>query len=222
MGRHAAEWPEPDSSVPDFRVVTPGARLPLHADLFAPSPGSAAERAQERRAAEAFERLVVPHRPALLAYVERLTDGDGALAESIVKETFYRAAQHPARYPQRSSAVRPWLVLAARNVLRDGERHGPAGHDDRPDMSRLAGERSTGDTRSETAVPGTTVVGAIEELSGAHRELLVELFYDGVTLEDAAQDRGVPVESIKSGLYFAMRSLQAVLDQHLADRRGPQ
>jgi RNA polymerase sigma-70 factor, ECF subfamily len=214
MGRHAAEWPEPDLSGPELRAVSPGGRLPLHADLFAPSPGSSVERAQGRRVAEAFDRLVLPHRAALLAYVERLTDGDDALAETIVKETFYRAAQDPSRYPQRSSAVRPWLVLTARNVLRDGERRAPAGHDDRPELIQPDDDRER--------VPGTTVVGAIEELSGAHRELLIELFYDGVTIEDAARDRGVPVETIKSGLYFAMQSLRAALDRQLADRRGPQ
>ncbi|MDT5041276.1 MAG: polymerase sigma-70 factor, subfamily [Actinoplanes sp.] len=217
MGRHAAERPEPDPSDPESRAVSPGTRLPLHADLFAPSAGGTAEQDKAQRVAETFDRLVQPHRAALLSYVKRLTDGDDALAESIVKETLYRAVQDPSRCPKRSSALGPWLVLTARNVLRDGQRYAPAGHDDRPDMSRLEAERSTG-----PVVPGTTVVGALEELSEVHRKLLVELFYDGVTLEQAAYDRGISVETLKSGLYFAMRSLRAVLDQQLADRHGPQ
>ncbi|MDT4994445.1 MAG: hypothetical protein QOH97_4337 [Actinoplanes sp.] len=217
MGRHTAEWPEPDPSGLEVRAVSPGTRPPLHADLFAPSAGAAAERVEAQRAAEAFDQLVQPHWAALLAYVQRLTDGDDALAESIVKETMYRVAQDPSRCPQRSSAIGPWLVLTACNVLRDGQRHAPAGHDDRPDMSRLAAAGSIG-----AVVPGTTVAGALEGLSEAHRELLVELFYDDVSLEKAAHDRGISVETMKSGLYFAMRSLRAVLDQQLADRHGPQ
>jgi RNA polymerase sigma-70 factor (ECF subfamily) len=135
----------------------------------------------------------------------------------VVKETLYRAAQEPARYPQRPTAVRPWLVLTARNVLRDGERYAPAGHDDRPDSSRAPEERSP---EPAAPLPATTIVAAMEELSSLHRELLVELFYGGVSLEDAATDRGVPVETVKSRLYFAMRALRIVLDQQVADRHG--
>ncbi|AGZ44846.1 sigma factor-like helix-turn-helix DNA-binding protein [Actinoplanes friuliensis] len=196
MGRHAADRP---------------GNLPLHADLFSPTPGSAAERAAQSRAAAAFETLVGPHREAVADYVHRLTGGDEALAGSVLKETFYRAAQDPARYPQRASGVRPWLVLTARTVLRDGERFAPAGHDDRPPAVVPA--------RGPQAA--TTIAGAMDDLASAHRDVLVELFYRGVSLEEAAAVRGVPVEELKSRLYFAMRSLRVVLDQHLADRHDP-
>jgi RNA polymerase sigma-70 factor (ECF subfamily) len=202
MGRHAADRPVPDST---------GAaeRHPLHADLFVPSPGSAASRAGEARAAAVFDELVGPHRAALRTYVLRLTDDDEAATDSVVKETLYRAGQDPSRFPLRPSAVRPWLVLTAHAVLRDGERLAPAGHDDRPDASAPK-ERSPGTP--------TTVVRAMEELSGIHRDILVELFYRGVSLEEAAEIRGVPVETVKSRLYFAMRALRVVLDQQVADR----
>jgi RNA polymerase sigma-70 factor (ECF subfamily) len=152
--------------------------------------------------------LVKPHRAALREYVWRLTDGDEDATESIIKEALYRAAQEPALYPTSPSAVRPWLVLTARNVFRDGERFAPAGHDDRPfwPPSRGSGPASP--------VPATTVIAAIEELPATHRKLIVELFYDGVSLEEAAADRDVPVETIKYRLYFAMRALHTVLDKH--------
>ena len=203
MGRHAANRPAPDSA-------GVSGRQPLHADLFVPTPGTAAARTTgETRIAAVFEALVQPHREALRDYVLRLTDGDEAMTDSVVKETIYRAGQDPSRYPQRPSAVRPWLVLTARAVLRDGERLAPAGHDDRPESSPY-GERST--------APVTTVVRAMDELSGTHRDILVELFYRGVSLEEAAQVRGVPVETVKSRLYYAMRALRIVLDQQVADR----
>jgi RNA polymerase sigma-70 factor (ECF subfamily) len=196
MGRHAADRPR---------------KPPLHADLFVPTPGSAAARSAQERATSAFETLVAPHREALETYVLRLTDGDEAAAESLLKETLYHAAQDPSRFPQRASAVRPWLVLTARTILRDGTRM--AGHDDRPPPLP---EQSPG---PRTA---TTIVRAMDDLATAHRDILVELFYQGVSLEDAAAARGVPVETLKSRLYFAMRSLRVVLDQQLAGRPDPQ
>ena len=47
MGRHAADRPR---------------KPPLHADLFVPTPGSAAARAARERANSAFDTLVEPHR----------------------------------------------------------------------------------------------------------------------------------------------------------------
>ncbi|WP_412736472.1 sigma factor-like helix-turn-helix DNA-binding protein [Krasilnikovia sp. MM14-A1259] len=64
--------------------------------------------------------------------------------------------------------------------------------------------------------PGTTVLRAMDELSAAHRDMLVELFYRGDTLEAAAAVRGVSVETVKSRLYYALRALRAVLDRHVA------
>ncbi|MET0495107.1 MAG: sigma factor-like helix-turn-helix DNA-binding protein [Actinoplanes sp.] len=195
MGRHAADRSD---------------RSPQHADLFSPEPGTRAAFNAQDRAAAAFEALVRPHREAVRAYVSRLTAGDDVAAEHVLKETLYRAAQDPSRYPQRASAVRPWLVLIARTVLRDGERSAPAGHDDRPPAVVAA--------RVPDPRAGTTIVRAMDGLADTHRDILVELFYQGVSLEEAAAARGVPVETLKSRLYFAMRSLRVVIDQQLSDR----
>jgi RNA polymerase sigma-70 factor (ECF subfamily) len=189
MGRHAANRPAPEPG------GSPAQRAPLHADLFVPNPGSAAAKAAEDRATALFEGLVGPHRSALRTYVLKLTGGDETEADSVLKETLYRAAQDPARFPQTESGVRPWLVLTARMVLRDGER-----------PERTPARRPT------------TILRALDDLAGVHRDILVELFYRGASLEDAADARGVPVETVKSRLYFAMRALRVALDQQVADQ----
>jgi len=216
MGRHAADRPAHGSNDPEARGRFAGERRPRHADLFAPNPGSRAARAGADRTPEAFERLIEPHRDGLRAYILQITEGDEALADSVLKETLYRAAQEPRRHPQSPAAVRPWLILSALGVLHDGERHAPAGHDDRPPVpERPAPEGPAADVR------GTTVVAALRALPTPQRELIVELFYRGASLESAAADRDVPVETLKASLYHAMRALRAALDQHLADRHGP-
>jgi len=219
MGRHAADRPAPGSNDPEARGRFAGERRPRHADLFVPGPGSRAARAGADRTSEAFERLIEPYREGLRAYILQITEGDEALADSVLKETLYRAAQEPRRHPQNPAAVRPWLVLSALGVLHDGERHAPAGHDDRPPApERPAPEPVAPDPVAD--VRGTTVVAALRALPTPQRELIVELFYRGASLESAAADRDVPVETLKSSLYHAMRALRAALDQHLADRRG--
>jgi RNA polymerase sigma-70 factor (ECF subfamily) len=145
--------------------------------------------------------------------VLRNTNGDEVVAESILKETLYWASQEPERYPQRTSAVRPWLILTARNVLRDRERQAQAGHDDRPPTSRPA-QRPAG------GAPATTIVAAMQELATEHRELIVRTFYGGASLEEVAAERGVPVAKIKTDLFYAMHTLRAVLDKQVTDRHG--
>lgn len=213
MGRHAADRSAPGSNDPEIRDRFAGGRHPRHADLFAPSPGGSAARVSAERRTQAFERLIEPHRDGLRAYLVQVTQGDEALADSVLKETLYRAAQEPRRHPQSPAAVRPWLVLSALSVLHDGERHAPAGHDDRPP----APQRPAPETAA--APPATTIIAAMEELPAEHRELIVELFYRGASLEEAAAAREVTVETLKARLYYAMRTLRTVLDQQ-TDRHG--
>jgi RNA polymerase sigma-70 factor (ECF subfamily) len=214
MGRHAADRSAPGSHDPEIRDRFAGGRRPRHADLFAPSAGSRAARVSAERMTQAFERLIEPHREGLRAYILQVTQGDKALADSVLTETLYRIAREPRRYPQSPAAVRPWLVLSALSVLHDGERHAPAGHDDRPPApDRPAPEPAAADLAA--AVPATTIVAAMAELPSQQRELIIELFYRGESLESAAAARDVPVGTLKSRLYYAMRALRAVLDQHV-------
>src|SRR4051812_29185985 len=209
MGRHAADRTAPGSPDPDRRGDAEGHRRPPHADQATPMRPGAAARAGAERAAEAFGHLVEPHRAALSAYALRLAEGDEAVADAIFEETLRRGAQEPWRFPQRTSAVRPWLMLTARKVLRDGRRRAMSAH-----------QRRSAQGLDAWPVPATTVVEAMDYLSAVHRELIVELFYDGISLETAAASRDVPVETVKSQLFYAMRDLYAVLDQHVVDRHG--
>ncbi|MDI6103034.1 hypothetical protein QLQ12_30910 [Actinoplanes sp. NEAU-A12] len=149
----------------------------------------------------------------------RATQGDEFVAHSVLRETLYRAAQDPARYPRRASAVRAWLVLMARAVLHDGERHAPAGHGDRPPTHPATPAFVPGPHPARGA-PAATVVAAMKELTTEHRELILRTFYGGASLADVAADRGVPVAKIKLDLLLAMRALRAVLDQRVTKRHG--
>src|ERR1700760_223497 len=126
--------------------------------------------------ASGFDDLVAPHRAALQSYVCRITGGDQAATEIVLKETLYRAAQDPTRYPRTEAAVRPWLLLIARGPP-------PAGR------------------------PGPSAAQALAELPDDQRNLLIELFYGGGSIEDAAAARRVGVTTVKIHLGHALRAL---------------
>jgi RNA polymerase sigma-70 factor (ECF subfamily) len=223
MGRHAADRRAPGSPDPKFEGISASQGPLRHADLFVHKSGRAAARFSAEHAAETFDRLVEPHRAALHAYVLRNTHGNEAVAYSVLKETLYRAAQEPGLYPRHAAAVRPWLILTARHVLHDGERHAPAGHGDRPPTQisvPVGSSERRPAQRPAVGPPATTVVAAMKELTTEHRELIIRTFYNGDSLEAVAADRGVPVTKIKLDLFVAMRTLRAVLDRQVTGRHG--
>ncbi|HEX8626579.1 MAG TPA: sigma factor-like helix-turn-helix DNA-binding protein [Catenuloplanes sp.] len=65
--------------------------------------------------------------------------------------------------------------------------------------------------------PSTAAKQALRMLTGQHREIIVETYFHGRSLTDAARLLGIPLETARSRLYYAMRELTAAT-RGLADR----
>jgi RNA polymerase sigma-70 factor, ECF subfamily len=151
------------------------------------------------------------HGDALFAHAVRLTGGDRQRAEDLVQETLLRAWQHPeALDPQRGS-VRAWLFTTARNLAIDAWRRrtarvGEVITDAPPELPSTADE-------TERVVESWLVAEALSRLSRPHREVLVECFYQGRSVAEAATRLGVPPGTVKSRTHYALRSLKLVLEE---------
>lgn len=178
-------------------------------------PGSVAgwRDARSRKAArvdeEALARLCDEHSAVLLAYATHLT-GDRAQAEDVVQETLIRAWTHPeALDPDRGSA-RGWLLTVARNVVRDQAR----ARRSRPrEVTDQIPEAPLGavDDEIDLAVESWVVAEALAELTPAHRAVLVETFYRGHSVRQAATVLDVPEGTVKSRTFYALRALRGAL-----------
>ncbi|MDT5036996.1 MAG: polymerase sigma-70 factor, subfamily [Micromonosporaceae bacterium] len=164
-------------------------------------------RAQARD--EALVRsLYEEHGRSLLAYATRLT-GDRAIAEDVVQETLLRAWKHSAAMVNQRGSVRGWLLTVARNIVTDRVRARSA----RP--TEVAESPSTGPVagdHAETVVNSMVVLAALDRLSIEHREVLVELYYRGRTVSEAALLLGVPSGTVKSRSYYALRAMRTAID----------
>ena len=56
-----------------------------------------------------------------------------------------------------------------------------------------------------------TVLGALDQLSPEHREVLVEMYYRGRTVQEISAALGVPPGTVKSRSYYALRAMRAAM-----------
>ena len=54
---------------------------------------------------------------------------------------------------------------------------------------------------------------ALGDLSDAHKEVLVLAHFGGLTVTEMAERLGVPTGTVKSRLFYAMRSLRGALEE---------
>jgi RNA polymerase sigma-70 factor (ECF subfamily) len=151
------------------------------------------------------------HAGALLQHVLPLTGGDRGRAEDIVQETLIRAWQHPDSIRPDQGAVRPWLYTVARNLAVDAiRRRGSRPHEvsDAP----LALVQSP-DDELDRAVETWVMSDALDALRPEHRDVLVEVYYRGRSVADAAAALRIPEGTVKSRTYYALRALRLTLEE---------
>jgi RNA polymerase sigma-70 factor (ECF subfamily) len=148
------------------------------------------------------------YRAPLMSFVLRLTAGDRQQAEDVVQETMVRAWRQVRELDLSGPSLMPWLATVARRIVID---HG---------RRRRARPTETGDVllenvpvadATEDLLRKVIVSEALQALSAAHREVLNETILRDRTVNEAAEVLGIPVGTVKSRVYYAVRALRLVL-----------
>jgi RNA polymerase sigma-70 factor (ECF subfamily) len=159
--------------------------------------------------AQLLRALHDEHAQALWSYVVRLTGGDRARAQDIVQETLLRAWRNPSVLDQSSGSARGWLFTVARRIVIDEWRTPRARLET---VSGALPERGEPDL-ADRAVDRHLVAAAMRTLSDEHRAVIVECYYRGATVREAAETLRIPVGTVKSRLHYGLRALKLTLQE---------
>jgi RNA polymerase sigma-70 factor (ECF subfamily) len=184
-GRHARSVPGPAGST---LVHRQGHRTGIH-----------------RAEGGLLRSLYDQHAEPLLMIALSMTGGDRRLAEDVVRETLLTAWRDVDQIDVAASSLRPWLISLARRIIDDlrGDTYGREPYDDEPP-----------DYRADDVAPALQrmmVLDGLRSLPQPDREILVEAYFRGRGVRDVADDLGLPPETVKWRLFFALRALQKVL-----------
>jgi RNA polymerase sigma-70 factor (ECF subfamily) len=156
----------------------------------------------------AIRQLYSHYGKALRGYVEQFCP-DRASADDIVQETFIRAWRHLPQLSADDRPVRPWLYRVARNLLTDANRAARARPMSAPEPLAEIGT----DSGLDEVLDRQIVSAALQQLSPAHRSVVVETFYRGGTMATVARELGIPHGTARSRLHYALDALRQQLEE---------
>ena len=137
---------------------------------------------------------------------------DRGQAEELVQETFVRLWRSAGRYDPQRASVRGFTFMIAKRIATDFLRRASS----RP---RLASgpEAALSEAHIEDEVERVAhefeVRDALATLSGKHREVIELTFDEDLDDTQVAERIGVPVGTVRSRTYYALRALRLALEE---------
>jgi RNA polymerase sigma-70 factor (ECF subfamily) len=159
---------------------------------------------------QALAALYREHASAVRAFVRaRLPDADRT--EDVVQETFLRAWRQIARVDVAGGNPRSYLFTTARNIVTDSWR----AQSRRPRMVDDEQQLATAPSADgvEAVLEALTINEALDRLSIEHRQVIQSLYYDGLSIGEAAGRLGIAAGTVKSRSYYAVRALRTAFDE---------
>ena len=151
-----------------------------------------------------FERYRVPVYRAALALT-----GDPGASEEVLMDTFGRAYMHRRRLRTDISPL-PWLHRVALNLCytRLGRRRLPSQPVTEMVAERLMDRTEGPAANAEWAELRLILHDGIGRLSDKHRAVVVLYYLEGRSLQETADELGLPLGTVKSRVHHALRDLR--------------
>ena len=154
-----------------------------------------------------LQSAFVNHGGELFGFARRSLSDNG-LAEEAVQETFMRAWRSRHRFDPNLGSLRGWLFAIERRVVVDiaqkkyAHRHEELDNDDAFVESPV-----------EQAMLGWQVEEALRRLRPEHRVVVQDIYFRNLPGREVAARLGVPEGTVRSRLFYALRSLRLILEE---------
>jgi RNA polymerase sigma-70 factor (ECF subfamily) len=176
--------------------------------MASPSDAQLIERIRSDDTGESVRALYRAYAPELFGFALNALGERGA-AEEVVQEVFTRAWRRAETYDPARGSVRTWLYQITRHAVIDARRRAAA----RPAIARGEAADAPGGPTIEQAMLGWQVATALERLSPEHRQVIRLAHFQGLTMREIAERCSLPVGTVKSRTWYALRSLRLVLEE---------
>jgi RNA polymerase sigma-70 factor, ECF subfamily len=143
----------------------------------------------------------------VLSYVTGLL-GDRYLAEDVVQETMLRAWHHCGCFSAEKGSVRGWLLRVAHNIAMDKLRMRRS----RPiEVAESSAPEPYVSDHAEAVVTAIHIRQVLARLSPGHRNVIEQVYLNGLTAAEAAVVLGIPEGTVFSRAYYGLRMLRREL-----------
>ena len=139
--------------------------------------------------------------------------GDPLLAEELVQSVMTRLWQKAARYNSDRGSVRTWVFTIARTTAIDlhRRRSRAAPATPVPDEADMADDL-------DHLLRAEAVRAALDRLTTEHREVLDLTYFRGLTQAEISRRLGLPLGTVKSRTYYALKAFRLACDELGVDR----
>jgi RNA polymerase sigma-70 factor, ECF subfamily len=159
----------------------------------------------------AMDMLYARHKTQSYRFIVRIVK-DPVLAEDILSEVFLSVWQNAKKFKS-ESRVRTWILAIAKNQALSAKRTPRA-------TTELAEAENIVDsgTSPEEAVlvmdRNALIRRCISRLSVDHREIIDLVYYQGQTIEEVAQVLSIPINTVKTRMFYARQKLKDLLQKY--------
>jgi RNA polymerase sigma-70 factor (ECF subfamily) len=164
----------------------------------------------------ALQVLFGRHNVRVFRFVLRFLN-DEALAEDMVSEVFLDVWRQAERFERRSQ-VSTWLLAIARNKALSVLRRRSTEELDEEVAEFIEDPSDNPEVTMQKRQQTTVLQECLKQLSAAHREIVDLVYYHEKTIEEVAEIISVPVNTVKTRMFYARKRIGELMSAKGLDR----